>query len=437
MVTNTMAKNIVEVKALRKSFKKEAGQDLLVLDGINFNLQEGEIVALLGRSGSGKSTLLRFIAGLIEPTPGQVSFYNEKITRPVPGIAMVFQSFALLPWLTVLQNVELGLEAQGVAKKIRRQRALKAIDMIGLDGFESAFPKELSGGMLQRVGFARAVVVNPTLLLMDEPFSALDVLTAENLRSDLLDIWEAGKTNTKGILFVTHNIEEAVKLADRIFIFDSDPGCIKSMLSVNLPHPRHDQDEAFRKLVDDIYTTMTSTKPKGAPITREAEKVVDVWYRLPDVSVSELLGMLETINDEEYQGQIDLPELTEILHLDVDDLLPIIEILEIFKLVAITGRDVSLTEAGKNLADADLLEAKKLFATKLRTHIPLIKHIRDVLDSEPDHQCTQDRFLETLETALSDSEAQRVLTVAIDWGRYAELFAFDATSNLFNLENPQ
>lgn len=229
-----------------------------MLNNINFQMQEGEIVALLGKSGSGKSTLLRIIAGLIKPSSGKVIYRNNPVAAPVRGMAMVFQNFALLPWLTVLQNVELGLEALGVARQERRVRALKAIDTIGLDGFESAFPKELSGGMRQRVGFARALVVDPDILLMDEPFSALDVLTADNLKSDLLDLWETEKTNTKGIIFVTHNIEEAVLLADRILIFGSDPGHIRAELSVDTPHPRNEQDLSFRKLVDQIYTLMTT-----------------------------------------------------------------------------------------------------------------------------------------------------------------------------------
>ena len=249
-----MSETIIAIDHLRKAYKKASTQDLLVLDDINFKLQEGEIVALLGKSGSGKSTLLRIIAGLISPTSGHVSYRGKPVTQPVRGIAMVFQSFALMPWLTVLENVELGLEAQGVGREERRQRAIEAIDIIGLDGFESAFPKELSGGMRQRVGFARALVINPDVLLMDEPFSALDVLTAENLKSDLLELWQEKKTNTNGILLVTHNIEEAAMMADRIVILGSDPGYIRADLAVTLPQPRDTEAPEFRDLVDRIYT---------------------------------------------------------------------------------------------------------------------------------------------------------------------------------------
>ena len=197
---------IMSVRDVKKSFKKKGAPELLVLDHVDFDVKENEIIAILGKSGSGKSTLLRILAGLMHTTSGDVYYRDQKIAEPVDGLTMVFQHFALLPWLTVLENVELGLEAQGVSKNERRQRALKAIDIVGLDGFESAYPKELSGGMSQRVGFARALVVDPEILLMDEPFSALDVLTADNLRNDLIDIWQSHKTNIKSVILVTHNI---------------------------------------------------------------------------------------------------------------------------------------------------------------------------------------------------------------------------------------
>lgn len=429
-------KAILTVKHLHKSFKKEMGRELLVLDDIDFTLHEGEVIALLGKSGSGKSTLLRIISGLIKPSEGAVTYYEQPVNAPLPGISLVFQSSALLPWLTVLQNVELGLEAQGIARDERRQRALKTIDTIGLDGFESAFPKELSGGMAQRVGFARALVVDPTLLLMDEPFSSLDVLTAENLRTDLLDLWTSKKTNTKAILFVTHNIEEAVKMADRIFIFSTDPGTIKAQLPVKLPQPRNEQSPEFRQLVDKIYTIMTSTEFVSAAVPSGKGYKVDLWYRLPDVAVSELLGMLETLYSSEQEGPMDLPELAEILHMDLDDLLPITEILEMLQFVKVSEGDISLSSAGKQIADAELLQQKQFFARNLITNIPLIRYIRQVLDNASGSSAKEQEFLTILESALSDSEAQRVLRVAIDWGRYAEIFAYDATSNSLNLENP-
>src|SRR3990167_8743156 len=303
-----MTDPIIFVKNCCKSFKKSASQDLLVLEDVNFKLHEGEIVALLGKSGSGKSTLLRIIAGLIPPSSGEVIYRGQSVNQPAPGIAMVFQSFALMPWLTVLENVELGLEAQGVAREERRKGAIKAIDIIGLDGFESAFPKELSGGMRQRVGFARALVTNPDILLMDEPFSALDVLTAENLKSDLLELWQTKQTNTNGIVLVTHNIEEAAMLADRIIIFGSDPGYISAELPVELPKPRDVDSAEFNFLVDRIYALMISGADETARCAHRARQV-SLGYRLPDVEPSELSGLIDSMKT--FAARVDLPELAD------------------------------------------------------------------------------------------------------------------------------
>src|SRR5579862_5919877 len=266
MNANALALNLAPLLAVRgvcKSFRKPDGDELVVLENVNLTLSPGEIVGLLGRSGSGKSTLLRLIAGLDAPTSGVVDYHGAKVAGPAQGIAMVFQSFALFPWLTVLENVQLGLEAQGVAEVEMRKRSLQAIDLIGLDGFESAYPRELSGGMRQRVGFARALVVHPNILLMDEPFSALDVLTAETLRTDFLDLWAEGRMPIKAVVLVTHNIEEAVLMCDRILVFGSNPGRILSEMKVALPQPRNRLDPSFREMVERIYVEMTA-RPKGA-----------------------------------------------------------------------------------------------------------------------------------------------------------------------------
>jgi NitT/TauT family transport system ATP-binding protein len=429
--------NIVDIKNLDKSFTKDERQELLVLNNINFQMKSGEIVALLGKSGSGKSTFLRIIAGLLRPTRGDVLYRGQRVFGPVQGIAMVFQNFALMPWLTVLQNVELGLEAQHISRDERRERALKAIDTIGLDGFESAYPRELSGGMRQRVGFARALVVNPDLLLMDEPFSALDVLTADNLISDLLDLWQSKQTNTNGILFVTHNIEEAAWLADRIIILNSNPGYIRAELPVEFPHPRNLQDPEFRQLVDQIYTLMTTLPGEEKRlVAREAKpKTIGIGYRLPDVDVSEITGLLETV-DEEYQGKCDLPELAEALHLDVDDLFHLTEVLEVLGFARVLRADIEITPAGRTFANADIQKKKEIFAAHLLKHVPLAKRIRRVLDERHGHRAAKSRFLSELEDYLSEDEAERVLTVMIDWGRYAEIFAYDNNTGMLSLENP-
>lgn len=429
-----MSETIIAIEQLRKTYKKTAAQDLLVLDDVNFKLKKGEIVALLGKSGSGKSTLLRIIAGLISPTSGRVIYRDQPVIQPVRGIAMVFQSFALMPWLTVLENVELGLEAQGISRKQRRARAIEAIDIIGLDGFESAFPKELSGGMRQRVGFARALVINPDVLLMDEPFSALDVLTAENLKSDLLALWQEKKTNTNGILLVTHNIEEAAMLADRIVILGSDPGHIKADLPVPLTQPRNPASPEFRHLVDRIYTVMTSSAIDKSRFAAHRERQIGLGYRLPEVEPSELSGLIETMKT--FKEKIDLPDLADQLMMNVDDLFPILETLEILGFANISEGDTHLSALGKAFSEADLQARKLLFAQRLLEKVPLARYIRRVLDEKMGHKISEERFLTKLEDYLSEDEAERVLRTMIDWGRYAEIFAYDFKTGFLSLENP-
>lgn len=425
---------LIEVKNVNKSFRSGERQELLVLDHVDFKMYPGEIVAILGKSGSGKSTLLRIIAGLIEPSNGIVSYRGRSVTGPARGIAMVFQNFALMPWLTVLQNVELGLEALGVSREERRERALKAIDMIGLDGFETAFPKELSGGMRQRVGFARALVVNPDILLMDEPFSALDVLTADNLKTDLLDLWESKKTGLNGILFVTHNIEEAILIADRIIIFNSNPGSIRAELKVTLPHPRSDLDPRFRNQIDRVYTLMTTQQKEEKG---EGHPPIDLGYRLPEASVAEITGLLETLNAPEHNGKMDLPDVAETLNLDIDELFPLTELLEILHFAKVSKGDITITDEGRAFVEADIQEQKKLFLLHLKKYVPLARYIYEQLTRHPRHRALEENFLSLLEDYLTEKEADRVLSSVIEWGRYAELFAYDYNSGVLSLENPK
>ncbi len=428
---------LIDVNNINKSFKNPDQQELQVISNVNFTMHEGEIIALLGKSGSGKSTLLRIIAGLMPPTSGEVRYRNQLVKRPVAGISMVFQSFALMPWLSVLENVELGLEAQGVSRKQRRQRALEAIDMIGMDGFESAYPKELSGGMRQRVGFARALVVNPDLLLMDEPFSALDVLTAENLRNDLMELWQESQSSMKGVLFVTHNIEEAVQVADRIFVFSSNPGTISGELKIDLPQERNSQDPQFTALVDEIYRLMTTAaqQPKKTKRTQThtAQAVLD--YRLPDVRIAELIGLLEEVQELQEKGPLDLPELADAVRLDIDTLFPVLEALNILGLATVSEGDISMTRKAKELLEADITEKKEIFASLLLMHIPLARHICDELAEKLGKRASQERFHRALQEHFSEEEAERVLTTMIDWGRYAELFAYDYDTGLLSLED--
>src|ERR1700733_11135894 len=423
------AREILRVSDVRRGFIKSQG-DLLVLDGVNLSLREGEIVGLLGRSGSGKSTLLRIIAGLIEPTGGQVTYQNEPLSGPAKGVAMVFQTFALFPWLTVLQNVEAGLEAQGVQAKVRRERALAAIDLIGLDGFENAYPRELSGGMRQRVGFARALVVDPTLLLMDEPFSALDVLTAENLRTDLLDLWTQGKMPIKSVMIVTHNIEEAVFMCDRILVLSSNPGRVIAEIEVPFKHPRNRLDPAFRRLVDEIYAKMTARQTDEA-----TKKGLELGSWLPHVSTNLMAGLIETLAAAPYHGRADMPEIARSLHLEVDDLFPGAEVLQNLGFAEVREGDILLTPPARVFAELGTQDRKQMFAAHLQRHVPLAARIRKVLDERPGHRAPRVRFEQELEDFLSDSAAEETLDAVINWGRYGEIFSYNDQTELFSLED--
>jgi NitT/TauT family transport system ATP-binding protein len=409
-----------------------------VLSDVSLSLKTGEIVALLGRSGCGKSTLLRIIAGLTRPSEGTVTISGEPVTGPAENVAMVFQSFALFPWLSVLDNVEIGPRANGIPLDETRKRALKAIDTIGLDGFESAYPKELSGGMRQRVGFARALVMQPTILLMDEPFSALDVLTAETLRTDLLDLWQEGRIPIKAILMVTHNIEEAVLMSDRIVVLASNPGRIASEMRVSIPHPRNRLDPEFRALVDRIYALMTQRPDTTKPAAREAAAAaMGLGLALPLVSTNSLAGMLEEIAAPPYNGQADLPHLADSLQLEIDDLFPLGETLQLLRLADFEEADIKLTSLGRRFVDMDVDQRKKVFGDQLLAQIPLASHIKRVLDERPTHRAPASRFREELEDYMSEDYAERTLRAIINLGRYGELFAYNENAQTFSYENPQ
>ncbi len=428
---------LLDVTAVRKSFPKPDGAELLVLDGVNLRLAEGQIVGLLGRSGSGKSTLLRLIAGLAQPSAGTLSYLGQSIDGPAAGIAMVFQSFALFPWLTVFENVALGLEAQRMKKEEIRRRSLAAIDLIGLDGFESAYPRELSGGMRQRVGFARALVVHPNILLMDEPFSALDVLTAETLRTDFLDLWSEGQMPIKGVMLVTHNIEEAVLMCDRILVFGSNPGRILSEVSVTLPQPRSRLDPNFREMVERIYVEMTA-RPVGGTVSARHENFpgLGIGSVLPRVSSNILSGLMEAVIAPPFHGNADLPKIAHDLQMEIDELFPAAETLQMMRFAELEGGDLKLTDVGLAFAKAGLDERKKIFSRQLLNYVPLAAHIRRVLDERATHIARKSRFIDELEDHMGEADAEQTLRAIVSLARYAEAFAYDDESATFSLENP-
>ncbi|GGM26072.1 nitrate/sulfonate/bicarbonate ABC transporter ATP-binding protein [Dactylosporangium sucinum] len=417
---------------LTKSYAGADG-DLPVLAGIDLQIHAGEIVALLGRSGSGKSTLLRCLAGLIPPSAGVISYKGTPLTGSNPGTAMVFQTFALLPWLTVQQNVELGLEARGVPQAARAQAALQAIDLIGLDGFESAYPKELSGGMRQRVGFARALVVEPDVLLMDEPFSALDVLTAENLRGELLELWDSGHFPTKAIVVVTHNIDEAVILADRVLVLGSRPGVIKAEFRVDLPRPRPREGKEFDDLVAAIYATMTGRERQLTP-TAPAPRRTPANTPLPPASVDGLSGLAEIL--AKHPDPADLAGLADELGLDVDDLFPLVDALELLGFATVDHDGVVLTDVGTEFAGADVQTSKALFAATA-SQIPLVHTMLSSLQRTDDGTLRIGFFRDLLAHHYTSEQVTQQLDVATDWGRYAELYSYNAIDEEYELDPAQ
>jgi NitT/TauT family transport system ATP-binding protein len=428
---------LIRVRNLVKSFDTLDGP-LPVLRDISLDVRSGEIVALLGKSGSGKSTLLRCIAGLIAPSSGSIRYRDQPVRGANPGVAMVFQSFALLPWLTVQQNVELGLEARGVPDAERAERALRAIDLIGLDGFESAYPKELSGGMRQRVGFARALVVEPEVLLMDEPFSALDVLTAQHLRGELLELWDHEDFPIEAVVIVTHNIEEAVLLADRVIVLGSNPGRITAELAVGLPRPRDRNSREVADLVETIFRLMTQTAtaitvrqfPTAAAPAAE-RPATPGRVPLPHASVDGLSGLAEIVGQS---GPLPVAELASELSLEVDDLLPLIDALVLLGFAVVGTGEVRLTKEGATFASADIQAAKQMFARAAVERAPLVKLVVSALERAGGHTLSEGFFDDVLRRSFSEQEARRQLDVALDWGRYAELYSYDANHEELTLD---
>ncbi len=426
---------LLEARGITKLYDAN-GDHVVVLDNVSLELCDGEVVALLGPSGSGKSTLLRIIAGLVAPSRGEVRVHGEVLRGVNPLVGMVFQSFALFPWLTVLENVELGLLRKDLPKNERRARALTALEMVGLGGFEHAYPRELSGGMKQRVGFARALVAEPELLLLDEPFSSLDVLTAENLRRDLLDLWLTGRIPTRAIVLVTHNIDEAVYLADRLIIFSANPGRIRAELPGLPLAQRLQKSQATHDMVDLLYRLLTDPQEdvqRLIPQARVVQAPAHPSYQvLPCVGVGELTGFVERI--AQGGGYEDVFELARELQLTADQLLPLIEATRLLGLCAIVEGDVLLTDTGKAFVKADVRKRKEHFRKLVWEHVDLIREIVHLLQDTPDLRQTEDELLKRLEVHYRSAEARRQLATAIEWGRYAELFAYDEQERLLYLD---
>ena len=443
-----MSDAIIQAVGIEKSYPQADGTRIQVVGVTNLEVEPGKIVALLGPSGCGKSTLLRMLTGLAQPSAGTLLWHGKPLDGQMPNVAIVFQSFALFPWLTVLENVEAPLEAKGVAAVERRKRALRTLDTVGLDGFETAYPKELSGGMKQRVGFARALVVEPEVLFMDEPFSALDVLTAENLRGELLELWLNKKMPASAIFIVTHNIEEAVMLADRVMVLGRNPARIRSDFNIRLTHPRDRKSARFVELVDYIYKVMTEpevehelpdaettaeiilptgrlTKDvlKGSLKKQEGPMRTSRYQLLPHARVGGVAGLVELLHDR--GGREDLFRLSEELVMDVEDLLPILEACVLLGFATLKEGDVQITPQGVIFADADIQQRKVLFRQAALEHVTILKQIDSILKRKSDHSIADEFFHDILDEHFSEDEVQRQFETAMNWGRYAEIFDYD------------
>jgi NitT/TauT family transport system ATP-binding protein len=445
-----VGESIIEAVAIEKSYPQADGTRIQVVGHTDLSIEPGKIVALLGPSGCGKSTLLRILTGLAQPSAGGLFWHGKPLGGELPNVAIVFQSFALFPWLTVLENVEAPLEARGVPVVERRKRALRTLDTVGLDGFETAYPKELSGGMKQRVGFARALVVEPEVLFMDEPFSALDVLTAENLRGELLELWLNKKMPTSAIFIVTHNIEEAVMLADRILVLGRNPARIRSDFNVRLKHPRDRKSARFVELVDYIYKVMTEPDVEHTPPDAEttAEIVIPPhgfkkqdapirttkYQMLPHARVGGIAGLIELLRDR--GGREDLFRLAEELVMDVEDLLPILEACVLLGFAWLKEGDVQLSKAGEAFADADIQTRKVLFRQAALEHVTILKQIDSILKRKSDHAMADEFFNDILDEHFAEEEVQRQFETATNWGRYAEIFDYDRTTGRLTQTEP-
>ncbi|MBI4643622.1 MAG: AAA-associated domain-containing protein [Deltaproteobacteria bacterium] len=426
-----MPENLLELKNISQIYSSGDSKFTAIRE-VDLVLQEGEFAALMGPTGCGKSTLLRIITGLQSPTSGRVLYRDQPLTGVNPHATIVFQTFALFPWLTVQENVEVALKARGVPPKLRTTRALDLLDRVGLDGFETAYPRELSGGMLQKVGFARAMAVEPELLCLDEPFSALDVLSAESLRGELLELWTGGKIPTRAILMATHHIEEAVFMADRIVVMDKDPGRVIMNLRVDLPLPRNRKDPKFLNLVDRVYMVLAGqTQPEHVELgTAPGEP--GRTRALPHINIDDLTGLLEHL-DNMPNNRADIYALAQELQVNSDELLRLIEAAELLGFANVAYGDITLNPLGETFAEASIRSRKEIFATRIR-RLPLFKWLLGLLRASDKKQMEWDVVQKALELEFHEEEAERQLDTAIDWGRYAELLAYDDSSQILFLE---
>ncbi len=416
---------IIELRDVNMRFKMPGGSEFTALENINLTIDSGKIAAILGPSGCGKSTLLRIITGLLKPTSGEVLYRGQRQEGVNDKMAMVFQNFALFPWKTVKENIELGLKSE-VQPSEREKIIAHIIDVVGLEGFEDVYPKELSGGMKQRVGIARALVSNPEVLCMDEPFSALDALTSENLREEVLDFWTSGSSGLSNILIVTHNIQEAVYMADEIIILASNPGSIKEVYHNTLPFPRDQKSDKFLKTVDVIYNILTRNIMPEVPKSAIYEKLAPI----PPVSVSEIIGLLEVLDDN--KGRLELFELSEHIKRDFGKTISIALAAEMLEFVETPRHDVIFTPLGKKFLDSDINQRKIIFKEQI-LKIPLIRAVVELVKKSEDKVLTREECEEFLAEKLPNEKAEDLFETIVNFALYAEVLDYDSRDEELSL----
>jgi NitT/TauT family transport system ATP-binding protein len=425
---------LCEARGVSHDFPQPNGTPLTVLKDITLAVKPNEIIALLGPSGCGKSTILRILAGLIKPTQGSVLYHGEPLTGLNPGVAIVFQSFALYPWMTVTENVQVVLQAAGLPLTEVEERASSSIRMVGLSGAEDKYPRELSGGMKQRVGMARALAVDPELLFMDEPFSHVDALTAEGLRADVVDIWSAKHRRLSSVLMVSHDIKEVAYMADRIVILGANPGRVRTIVDNRLPRPRDYRSAALLSLVDQLHEVITRSELPDVPAPAAAGRGPAPMEPLPDATPSQVVGLLEYLDAR--GGKEDLYRIASDTHIEYGHMLNVVKAAEMLELVDTPKRLVVLEPEGQRFVRA-MPEARKPLWREHLLGLRLFRELHDALQRQPKHEVEKLFVLETIIMNMPHENYERVFQTLMSWARFGELLDYDEATEMVKLHEQE
>lgn len=422
-------KFLCEARGIKHLFTLPTGQTFKVLEDVQIGVHPNEVVALLGPSGCGKSTILRILAGLIIPTQGEVFVHGKRLQGLNPTVGLVFQSFALYPWLTVLENIEFVVQSQVLSPAERRQKSLQVIAKVGMSGFEEAYPRELSGGMKQRVGIARALAVNPELLMMDEPFSQVDALTAEGLRAEVIDIWTDKERNPSAIVMVSHDIKEVVYMADRIVVLGASPGRVRTIVNNLLPRPRDYRSPEFLRLVDQLHEIITGHELPDQSSAVSPVQIVLATEPIPEALPSEIVGLLEYLDAR--GGKQDIFQISAETHQEFGHLISVVKAAEMLNFVDTPKRLVALEPEGQKFVRGQDSERKIIWRKNL-FGFALFQEVHDELQKDPDHEMTRERLIEIITRRLPQENYDRVCDTLVLWARFGDLFGYDEnTEKLF------